>query len=613
MKKLTENGMSQTKVTDSDLLKKLNAKKVTDPTLLAQLNDEDTEDNENLLQKVIRYGLKDPAIGALNMGREFANLPHKVSGGYIPEFSPSDYDFGEALGVEKPDSGDKLIQGLSQYAPAFALPGANIGKAGNLISKIPGAGKYLSKALSDAIPQALYGASQAPQHNIKAGAEAGATMVPFSILGQIMQGTNPIARNAARGLTAAGAAYLGRKGAETAGFGEVGSDVAALIGGALGGRGFKTPKEMKQGLVEGVHAEIANPRIKAANRLGLDYLTPAEAGLSQLASKAQGSLGRTPEGAKLLNQRSKNREASEREAIGRTLNKIYSPGKMDQQVKEAYESINEANLPKEFPLQYKDNEIINAAKGLVESTPAYKESLKELMPKNVKLKDGQNDPQSTSLVYWDHVKRAMDDMVAKAERAGNNNEARIISNTRAQMRDQMDAAYPEYAEARALYERKMVRKGLEKVFDQKEINGSNFYRALASQKKFEEVISHLKNAPEAAQNLKDMRLLFKNLMGPPTIKTAKGKEEYGMNMARNEGDFLKNILEHAFTRGGNDKAAIEFITSKDWAKQLNEINSISNKQMKAVAFGLLLSKGISQAAGKQERKPLELELVGGHR
>jgi hypothetical protein len=572
-----------------------------------------SEDDENLLQKVVRYGLKDPAIGLLNMGREFANIPHKLSGGHIPEFSPSGYDFGAILGVENPKPADNLIQAITQYAPAFAIPGANIGKLGGALSKIPKVGKYASKAISDAIPQALYAAAQAPQNNTIAAAEAGATMVPFSVLGELMKGTNPIARHAARGLTAAGGAYLARKGAHGAGFGEVGSDVAALIGGALGGRGYKSPKEMKQGLVEGVHADVANPRIKAANQLGLAYLTPAEAGISQLASRAQGALGRTPEGAKLLNERAKHREQTEREAIERTLDQIYSPDKMDIQVKEAYEGLGGANLPQEFPLQYKDNEIINEARRMVESTPAYKESLKSLMPKNVKLEEGQSEPHPTSLVYWDHVKRAMDDMINKAERAGNSNEARIISNARSQMRDQMDLAYPEYKEARALYERKMVRQGLEKVFDQKEINGTNFYRALASQKKFDEVIGHLKNAPEAAENLKAMRLLFKNLMGPPTIKTAKGKEEHGMNMARNEGDFLKNMIEHAFTRGGNDKAAIEFITSKDWAKQLDEINRISDKQMKAVAFGLLLSKGISQAAGKQERKPLELELVGGHR
>lgn len=570
------------------------------------------EDNENLLQKFIRYGLKDPAIGILNMGREFANLPHKISGGKIPELSPSDFDFSTALGVENPGSADKLVQALGQYGPALALPGANIGKAGKALSNIPKVGKYLSKAVSEAIPQALYGAAQAPQNNIKAGAEAGGTMVPFSILSQVMQGTNPIARNLARGLTAAGGAYLGREGAKNTGFGEVGSDVAALVGGALGGRGFKTQKEIKSGLTEGVNADIANPRIKAANKLGLDYLTPAEAGVSPWAAKKQGALGRTEEGAKLLYEKGMARRESERRAIDKTLDMIYSPGKMDKQVEEAYKAINEVNLPQEFPLQFKDNAIIDEAKRMVETTPAYKESLKALMPKNVKLKPGQSDPQATSLVYWDHVKRALDDMVSKAERAGNNNEARIISNTRANMRDQMDQAFPEYKEARSLYERKMVRKSLEKVFDQKEINGTNFYRALASQKKFDEVLSHLKNAPEAAENLKAMRLIFNDLMGPPTIKTAKGTEERGMNMARNEGDFLKNLIEHAFTGGKNDKAAIEFITSKDWGKQLEDINKISDKQLKMVAFALALSKGVSQAAGAQERKPMDIEIIGSH-
>jgi len=581
--------------------------------LAKRQTDGNLEDNENLVQKVMRYGIKDPAIGVLNMGREFANLPNKVSGGRIPQFSPSDFDFGAALGVNKPDPGDTIVQSLAQYGPAFALPGANIGRAGKALSNIPKVGRYLSAAVSDAIPQALYSASQAPQDNIKSGAEAAATMAPFSVLGEIMKGTNPIARNIARGLTAAGGAWLGRKSGQSAGFGEAGSDVAALIGGALGGRGYQSPREMKQKLVEGVHPDVANPRIEAANRLGLDYLTPAEAGNSQIAATAEGALGRTAEGSKLFNERAKSRQVSEASAINRTLDMIYNPEKMDSEVQQAYKSINSINLPQEFPLQFKDNEIINEAKRMVETTPAYKESLKALMPKNVELLPGQADPQATSLVYWDHVKRAMDDMVNKAKRAGNDNEARIISDQRRDMRDQMDEAYPEYKDARALYERKMVRKGLEKVFDRKETTGQNFYQALASQKKFDEVISQLKNAPEAAENLKDMRLIFKNIMGPPTIRTARGKEAYGMNMARNEGDFLKSLMEHAFTRGGNDKAAIEFITSKDWSKQLNEINKISDKQLQMVALGLTLSKGVSQAAGQQERKPMDLELIGGQR
>src|SRR5690349_3686194 len=419
-----------------------------------------SEKEENLLQKFMRYGVKDPAIGLLNMGREFANLPNKVSGGRIPEFSPSDYNFGEMVGVESPDTADKAIQFLGQYAPSFAIPGANLGKAGKLLGSIPKVGRFASRAASEAIPQALYSAAQSPEESLKSGAETAAVMTPFSIMNELMQGTNPVVRNVAKGAASVGAGLLGREGAKALGFGETGSDVAGLISGALGARGMGSKKELMNKLTEGVSADIANPRIAAANRLGLDYLTPAEAGVSPWASKQQGSLGRTEEGSKMLYEKGMARRESEKKAIDKTLDMIYHPEKMDQQVESAYKAINEVNLPQEFPLQYKNNEIINEAKRMVESTPAYKESLKSLMPKNVELEPGQFDPQSTSLVYWDHIKRAMDDMVSKAERAGNKNEARIISNTRRDMRDQIDTAFPEYKEARSLYERKMVRDSL---------------------------------------------------------------------------------------------------------------------------------------------------------
>ena len=148
----------------------------------------------------------------------------------------------------------------------------------------------------------------------------------------------------------------------------------------------------------------------------------------------------------------------------------------------------------------------------------------------------------------------------------------------------------------------MVRKSLEKVFDQKEVNGTNFYRALASQKKFDELMGHLKNAPEAAENLKAMRMLFKDLMGPPTIKTAKGTEERGMNQSRNPGAFLENLMEHVFTGGKHDVEAIRFITSKDWFNQMKDLKKISDKQLKLAAIAMVLSRGIGQYAGQQKRK-----------
>ncbi len=551
------------------------------------------EDNENLLQKVVRYGIKDPAIGLLNMGREFANLPHKVSGGYIPELSPSEFNFGESLGVGEPDSADKLIQFAGQYGPSLALPGANIGKLGKVLGKIPKAGKYISKAVSEAIPQGLYSAAQAPQDSFKAGAEAGATQVPFSILAEIMKGTSKTGRAFARAGMGLGGAYFGREGAKSAGFGETGADLAALVGGALGGRGFKTKNEMMKKLTEGVSPDVANRRIKAANKLNLEYLTPAEAGVSPWAAKQQGKLGRTEEGGKLLYEKGKSRQESERRAINKTLDMIYNEEKMAPQIEEAYEKIKPANLPVEFAEKYKDNAIIKAAEKRVKKSPAYQESLKKMIPENVKLTEGQSDVLPTSLVYWDHVKRALYDMGEEASRKGTGGESNIYNQTRRDLVKEMDEYFPEYQEARALYERKKVRDGLEKVFDRKEVNGTNFYQALASENKFDELMGQLRNAPEAAENLKAMRELFKDLMGPPTIKTAKGTEERGMNQARNAGSYLEHLMEHIFTNGINDTAAIEFITSKDWAKQMKEIKKMG--KIVAEAIPVLVAEGREKA------------------
>ena len=566
-----------------------------------QSKEQAPEDNQNFFQKALRYGVQDPTIGVLNMGREFANLPNKISQGKIPEFSPSDYDFSAALGVEKPDNADKMVQMMGQYLPSMAIPGMGLGRTGQAISKIPMAGKFISKALSEAIPQAAYSAAQAPSGEaIKSGAEAGGAMVPLSILSEWMGTAGPKSKMLAKILAGGGLGLLGREGAKQAGMGETASDIIAILSGALGARGMNSKKEVMNKLTEGVSPEIANPRLQAANRLGLDYLTPAEAGVSPWAAKRQGALGKTEEGGKMLYERGQQRQGSERAAIERTLDNIYSPEKMDKKISESYRSLGPVNLPTEFPAQYEGNAIINAAEKRVKNRPAYQESLKRMLPENVRLAEGQSNAQPTSLVYWDHVKRALYDMEQEAARKGSGGESNILGDTRRNLVKQMDESYPEYAEARGLYERKKTREGLEKVFDQKEINGQNFYRALASEKKFDELLSHLKDAPEAAQNLKDMRLLFKDLMGPPTIRTAKGTEERGMNQARSSGALLETLLENVFTKGGNDKAAIEFITSKDWAQKMKELNKISDKQLKISGISMALSRGIAQAAGQSD-------------
>lgn len=601
--------MSQTKVTDPAILKQLNARKVTDPNLLAQLNGEAPEDNENLLQKFIRYGVKDPLAGVLTLGKELGNVPHKL----FPSLpAQPDIDWSKELGVENPDSVDKLIQFAGQYGPSLAIPAFGLGRAGQALSKVPGVGKFLTKAVSEAIPQAAYSAAQAPQDSLKAGAETGAFVAPFSVLSELIKSPSKKIRAAAKLAAGAGGAFLGREGAKGLGFSEPGADVIATILGGLGMRGFGTTKEMQQKMVEGVNPEVAAPRLKMAKELGLDYFTPAEAGISQWAAKRQGGLGRTAEGGKMLYDRAISRQESEKKAIQKTLDMIYTD-KLDPAIDSAYKGLKEVNLPAEFPMQYQGNKVIEAAEKRIKSSPAYQESMKKYLPENVKLEDWQSNPQPTSLVYWDHVKRALYDLGEEAARKGNNEEAAIYKDTRRDLVNKMDEQYPEYADARAMYERKKVREGLESVFDKKDITGRNFYKALESSKKFDELMKKLRNAPEAAENLKKMRELFKNILGVPTIQTVKGAEERGMFQDRNTGSFLESLMEHVFTKGVNDKSAIEFITSPDWLENMKDLEKISNKQLKLAALAMMLTRAGGQAVGQQESKPLELELIGGHR
>lgn len=138
------------------------------------------------------------AIGFTEMGRNIANTPHNIAnllgnGDLIPNFAPEDFDYAKAYGANEPANlSDKLIRGLAQYAPALALPGANIGRAGEAISAIPKAGKFLNEAISQAIPQAAFGATQ--NKNPIAGAlEMGAGSLAGSAIGKgIESGINAL-------------------------------------------------------------------------------------------------------------------------------------------------------------------------------------------------------------------------------------------------------------------------------------------------------------------------------------------------------------------------------------------------------------------------------------
>ena len=132
---------------------------------------------------------KNIAVGVTEGGRNIANIPHNLarlmgSGKYVPNLAPEDYDYAKAYGLEEPANlSDKLIRGFAQYAPSLALPGANIGRAGEAIGAIPKIGSFLQGAAEQAIPQAAFGATQ-NKNPLAGAAEGGIGSVLGSAIGK---------------------------------------------------------------------------------------------------------------------------------------------------------------------------------------------------------------------------------------------------------------------------------------------------------------------------------------------------------------------------------------------------------------------------------------------
>lgn len=542
-------------------------------------------------KKALRLGLRDPAIGVGKFAQEFINtlegplnIPRTAYkkireklGHPIPE--RKQYDIAKILGQEAENTqADEVIQQVFQFAPSLFIPEARLGKFGSALESIPKFGKYIKSAVGNALPQAAFSASQNKNDALKSAGETAAVVAPFSALSVLAKSPSPNVRRTVKTISALAAGYGGHKLAEEAGASDVGQDAIGLISAALGGRGFKSKKKIAQELSEGV--SDYKPRLDAAKRLNLSYLTPAEASLNPFVATKQGALGKTPEGAKLLYEKGQQRVESEKNSIKGVIDSVYNEDTHGPKVKKYYEEANETPIPEEFTDKFKDNKIIRRAERIVNNKPAYQESLKDV-PKN-------------SFVYWDLVKRALDDMIQSSPDA----EARILSSTKKDLVNGLDSFSPEYKKGRNLYERQFVRKELEKAFDKKEITGLNFYKALASDSNFSKIMHSLRNAPEAQSKLKDMKMLFKDLIPTPSVRTASALEKTNMTKERNFGNFAESFIKNVFTGGAADKAAIEFITSPNWDKQLKQIESINNKQQKAAKFIEIFGKALGQYAGK---------------
>lgn len=306
--------------------------------------------------------------------------------------------------------------------------------------------------------------------------------------------------------------------------------------------------------IESKHLPEIQERQEASKRLGLSYLTPAESTLSPFEAAKQGTIGRTAAGSKLLYEKGRGRSESEEQALNTLQRNIYDPETLAPEKKAAYEEAMSASVPEDFIQKWKQDPVVEHAIKQFDSEPTYKRAVRGI-PKN-------------SFEYWNIVKRVIGDMEKEHAKGMKKFSSDQATNARNQMVDEMDQIQPEYKIARKIAEREFTRKDIEDFFDKRNMTGNEFSKFMKSKKDFDRLLDKLEPYPEAQQNLKDMKLLFGDLIpSDPSIRTAAALEKTSMSSARNKVDALKRSLDQKYGQA-HDVALVNLMTDPEWVKLL---------------------------------------------
>lgn len=563
------------------------------------ISSEEPEKKQTFGQKALRYGVQDPLAGLAQLGHGVLNAPHNLASlfsdklaSYIPK--QEEFDFSEALGI--PENEKNMVDRAIQFAPelgaAFALPAANVAKIAPLASKLPAVGrglqsilgnKYGQAALGNALTQGLFAASQAPESQLESGLEAGGIAAPFAAAAQGISSGNPLARQLSRALLGAGTGALAYEGTK----GVTGNDYAGLLGGALGSavgyRGLNAKRRALEDMTKGIEGTDYKNALEAAERLGLEYLTPAEASGNPFTGALQGNIGKTQKGAETLYNQGQKRAASEQRSIENLKNTVFNPKELDTKMNELYTKSRNVVIPEESLAPLMDNEIFKSASQRVMKDPAYRESLKNV--------------DESSIEYLDQVKKKLDDMIEKSPKE----RARLIRNTKKELVDILDNASPEYQEARALAERKIARTKIEDVFDKKAESGTNFGKFLESDKTFNKLKYSLRNVPEAQSQLDDMHMIFKRLINIPTAKAAEAINRNSMAKDRSDLQGIMRSFQELISGKKYDKAAVDIITNPAWSKELDKLSKITNTEKFLGGAMDMFGKALAQSVAQRKK------------
>jgi hypothetical protein len=602
------------------------------------------EKQESLQDKVLRYGAKGPAAGTAKLARNVADVPpavlnwiadlpptlgnrisealgsnfrmpyagKKAEGGpAFPYSGITDEEIYKATGLppaEEQNYGDMASQLVPDLAGALLVPEVQLPKWGaQLLSKAPGLlGKILPKTASQAGTQALYGGAVSPEGHKQEGAlMSGLLTATFAGLGKAAQVTPSVPLRHALGLTGAtGAGLLGYEAGESMG---LPASASAGLGALLGAgtyRGLASPKAKMAAQVEGV--DLTDPavieRLEAADRLGVN-ITPGEATKSPFLGGEHAQLGRSKEGSKKYYETAEQRIEQEKAAIKKLLETTYEPTTMDPKVISGYEKLYPQEVPPTLGLKYSNNKTLQKAVKNIE-----KDS--ELMAQAEKagITSGEGEKlrlDKTKLGFWDLMKRYLDKEVGRVSSPDAPSVDKLKKETFDELRKDiikdLDPLFPQYKEIRSLSERAHARGTIEKAFDKAGMSGKQFFKAFESDEKFNELMSHLRDVPEAQKMMKDMRLIFEESRKKPSITATAGLKGTGLDQDRNLFTAGKEFIKKIVGDSKHDAEAIEFITSGKWQKRMDEINKISDSQKKVAKFIELLGDA-SAPIGREATK-----------
>lgn len=547
------------------------------------------KEGESFFQKALRYGVKDPLLGIVKVGQNIQNAPYNIASSisqkaasYMPRPDVEDYSAFFGLPEEKKTLADRAIQFAPNLGTALILPEAKLGSVSRGISSIPKVGKYLQAALGNALSQGAYAATQSPEDQGGAAKETAEIAAPFSALSKAALSGSPVLKTVSRGALGLGGGLLGYHGAKSIGA----SDTTADLVGALLGLGGIKGLNPRQAALKGVEGTDYQSALDAAKRLGLSYITPAEASGNPFTGAEQGTMGKTEKGAQLLYQKGLERAESEKGTIGNLLRTIFNPETQSQKVNSLYATSRPVQVSEESLKPFRENEIFKHAESKLLNDPAYNQALKGVSP--------------NSVGYLDLVKRTMDDMIKQSE-GKQPFKVSLVKGTQSDLLKVMDEAAPEYAEARSLAERDKARKKIEGAFNVKPMTGTNLGKFLNNEKQYTRLQNNLRNVPDAQQQLEDMKLVFNRLINIPTAKSAEALSRSSMSKDRASSATAIRMLKEMLSGGRYDKASIDLITNPSWADELQKLKQISNTDRFIGRAYDVLGKAGAQSVGQQNQ------------